>query len=226
MNWYDIVYSILLSIIASFIFWLFTFKFSFTKVIFSKKLVKPNDTLTDNRKNYGYRVRYANVGHRDLMEVSIYAKLVINGVNRNHIFFLDVSNSGKQGFITVLSGFTRRKKKQGSFCRTMTLYPSESMQHELSKKKYPKKIRKLAKKGKVQFKDLFDEYGENISIIIYVYGNDMTTGSRKMFESQKYTLHDIEEGDFYGVKEIKIPIFSSIKTKQDRLSQIHRKICI
>lgn len=108
----------------------------------------------------------------------------------------------------------------------MTLYPSESMQDELTKKKFPKKIRKLAKKKKVQFKDLFDEYGEAVSIVVYVYGNDRTTGRRKMFDSQQYTMFDIEEGDFYGIKELNIPILGSKKVKQEKISQIHKKICV
>lgn len=224
MNGFDIIYSILLSMAASFIFWLLTFKISLTKIIFSKNLVKPDDTITDIEKNYGYRVRFANIGYRDLIEVNIYARLIINGIKRNHIFFLDVSSPGKQGFVTVLSKFSLHNRKQGTYSRTMTLYPSESMQHELTKKKYPKKIRKLAKNKKIQFKDLFDEYGKDVSIIVYVYGNDRTTGSRKMFESQQYTMFDIEVGEFYGIKEIKIPIFSSKKTKQNRISKIHKKI--
>lgn len=56
----------------------------------------------------------------------------------------------------------------------------------------------MAKKGKVQFKDIFDLYGENVVIRIYIYGNDRTTGARKMFESQPYTKYNIEEGDFLG----------------------------
>lgn len=215
--------SIIISIISSFIFWVLTFKISRTKVIFSKVLVKPNDTLTDIKKNYGFRIRYANIGHRDLIEVSVYAKLVIHNIERNHIFFLDVSSPGKEGFVTILSRFSIKNRKEGSYCRTMTLYPSDSLQHELSKKKYPKKIRKLAEKGKVQFKDIFDEYGVNVSIIICVYGNDRTTGARKMFQSKSYTMYDIEEGEFYGIKKINIPLLGSKKVKEDKISQIYKK---
>lgn len=223
MNGSDIALNILLSITASFFFWVATFKVSFTKVIFSKYLAKPDDTLTDVRKSYGYRIRIANVGIRALIEVTMVAKLIIKDSACNYVFFLDISNSGKQNFMTFLPNFLTYKFKKRSNMRTVTCYPSETMMHELSKKKYPKKIRKLARKGNIQFKDIFDEYGKNVTIRVYVYGNDKTTGARKMFESQAYTMDNIEEGDFYGSKEIHIPFFCSTRVKREKISQIHRK---
>lgn len=226
IDFLNIVHSIIISIISSFIFWILTFKISRTDVIFSKMLVKPYDTLTNNRKNYGYRVRYANIGHRDLIELSIYAKLVIHGSERNHIFFLDVSRSSKDAFVTILSRLSFKNRKEGNYCRTMTLYPSESMQNELTKIKYSENIRQIANNDVINFKDIFDEYGENVTIEIYVYGNDKTTGARRAFKSKCYTMYDIEEGDFYGIKELNVPIWGSKKVKQDKISQIHKKICV
>lgn len=66
MSCNEIIYNILLSITASFFFWIFTFKISFTKVIFVKTLIKADHTLTDVKKSYGYRFRFANVGFRNL----------------------------------------------------------------------------------------------------------------------------------------------------------------
>lgn len=221
MNWSNVVLNILLSITASFCFWLLSFKISFTKVIFANRLAKPDNTLTDVRKLYGYRVRFANVGYRDLMEMTMVVKMSISEGVRDHIFFLDISDYGEQSFITFLPGMITKKIKGRSNVRTFTIYPSESMQHELSKSKYPKEIRKMAKKGKVQFKDIFDLYGENVVIRIYIYGNDRTTGARKMFESQPYTKYNIEEGDFLGAKKIHLSFFNRTKVKRDKISQIH-----
>ena len=124
--------------------------------------------------------------------------------------------------MTSLAGFKSRRKRKESFLLTLTLYPSESMQHELTKKMYPKKIRKRAKKGKVKFQDIFRRYENNVIIKIYVYGNDAVTGARKMFVSKEYTMYDIEEGDFYKLKEINYSIFDRIKVKQDKISQVHK----
>ena len=224
MGWCDILLSVLLSIVASFIFWVLTFKISFAKILFSKNLVKSNFTVDGIQKRYGYRFRIANIGYRDLIELNIVAKLSIKNGESKHICFLDISNLGEQYFVTYLAGFKSRKKRKESFLLTVTLYPSETMQHELTKKIYPKEIRKRAKKGKIEFRDIFKKYGSNIGIKIYVYGNDAITGARKMFVSKEYNINDIEEGDFYKLKEINYSIFDRISVKQDKISQVHKKV--
>ncbi len=222
MNWSSVILNIFLSFVASFFFWILTFKISFTKIIFSEKLVKSKNSLTDNRKSYGYRVRFANIGLRDLMEITMIAKLVIKTDIRDLVYFLDISNFGEQYFIPFLPGVLTNKIEKQSSLRTLTLYPSETMQHELCKRMYTERIRKLAKKKKIQFEDLFNEFGENITIIIYIYGNDMSTGTRKIFKSQQYTMKDIEDGTFYGSKEISMPIFRSKKIKRELISKIYK----
>lgn len=221
MNWKDIIFNILISITASFFFWLLTFKLSFVKIIYANCLVKSENTLTSVKKPYGYRFRVANIGIRDLVEITIVAKLIIKDTTRSHICELDISNSGTDIFVTDFPGIISYKIKGCSNIKTLTLYPSDSMRNELSKKLYPKKIRKLAKKRKIQFKDIFDEYGENASIRVYLYGNDKTTGARKMFKSQSYTLKDIKEGEFYGSKEVHFSIFNC--TKRNIISKTYKK---
>lgn len=226
MSLNDIIFNILLSITASFFFWIFTFKVSFAKIVFSKYLAKPDDTLSDNRKLYGYRFRFINIGYRDLIELTVTIKIVIAGDTRSHVLVPDISNFQRHNFITFLPGMITYKFNRRSNMRTMTFYPSESMQNELSKSKYPKNIRKLAKKGMVQFKDIFEEYGENVTIRIFIYGNDRVTGARKMFESQLYTMYDIVEGDFIGGKTIHLSFFDRKKEKIDKISKIHKKLSL
>lgn len=222
MDWSNIISNIFFSFVASLFFWILTFKISFTKIIFSEKLVKSKNSLTDAKKTYGYRVRFANIGFHDLTEITLVAKLVINAGTRDFVYFLDIANFREHYFITSIPGILTNRIKNMSNIRTLTLYPSETMLHELSKKKYPKNIRKLAKKKKIQFEDIFNEFGENVAIIIYIYGNDKSTGTRKMFESQHYTIKDIEDGMFYGSKEIIIPIFRSKKIKRELISKIYK----
>ena len=224
MNYMDVLFNILISITASFFFWLISFKVSFTKVIFANHLANPDDTFTNMKEFYGLRVRFANVGLRDLIEITVVVKMAINDDTRDYTFLLDIADSGEQTFITFMPGILTNKIKKRSSLRTYTIYPSKSMQHELSKKKYPKRIRKIAKKGQLQFEDVFKEYGKKVKLIVCIYGNDKTTGTRKMFESQHYTMDDIVDGEFYGSKEIQIPVFRSKKVKQGQISRIHRKV--
>lgn len=217
----DIILNILLSITASLVFWFLTFKLSLTKVIFSTRLAKPDNTLTDLKRR-GLRVRLANIGLRDLIEGTLVVKMVIQTDTRGYIFFADISNSGQQDFTTVLPGFISNKLKKVSNIRTVTFYPSDKMQHEFSKKIYHKKIRKLAKKGKVQFDDIFEIYGDNVTFTMYFYANDKTTGARKMFESPRFTVKDISDGDFIGARLIKLSFFNRKKTKRRKISSISR----
>ncbi len=83
----SITVSILTSIIASLIFWFFSFKISRTKVIFSDKLIK-----SDAIKPGGYRIKIANVGKRDLIEITMVAKLKIKVNNSTQVFFLTLLN--------------------------------------------------------------------------------------------------------------------------------------
>ena len=136
MNLNDLVLNIVLSITASFIFWLLTFKISFTKIIFSKSLAQTQDSRIYPGKVCGYRVRFANIGYRDLFELTMLVKLVIADGTRDHILIPDISSSGKQHFITFLPGkitYKKSNKSNKSNMRTVTFYPSEDMQQELSK---------------------------------------------------------------------------------------------
>lgn len=185
--------------------------------------MKSDFAVDEIQKSYGYRFRIANIGYRDLIEVNIVAKFGIKNDKSKYICFLNISNSEEQYFVTCLPGYKSRKMRKKIFLLTLTLYPSESLQHELTKKIYSKKIRKLAKKRKIQFHDIFKEYKNNVIIQIYVYGNDAVTGARKMFVSKEYTIYDIYEGDFYKLKEINYSIFDQIKVKQNKISQVHEK---
>ncbi len=217
MSMRDILLNLLLSFTASFFFWILSFKISLTNVIFSTCLAKPENAITD-LKHKGLRVRFANIGLRDLIEGTMVIKMVINEDTRGYIFFLDISNSGTRDFTTVLPGRISNMFKEVSNIRTVTFYPSDSMQHELSKKVFPKQIRMLAKKGKVQFEDIFKVYGERVTFTVFFYGNDKTTGARKMFESPKYTMNNIEEGNFIGAKAIRLSFFNRKKIKRKKLS--------
>lgn len=76
--------NILLSIIASYIFGLYSFKISRTKIIFSDKLLK-----SEAIKHGGYRIKIANVGRRDSIEITIVAKLKIKINNSTQVLFPD-----------------------------------------------------------------------------------------------------------------------------------------
>lgn len=213
INWSDVWTNILLSLIASYCFWFLTFRISLTNIIFAKYLAKAYKPA-DANEPYSYRIRFANIGYRDLIELTILAKLVIKENTHNRVFFMNVTRHEKEGLVVVLPSIVTYKIKKRSNLRTMTLHISESMKEGLSD----------VLGENFQLDDLFAKYGNNITITVYIFGNDRITGARKLFESPNYTIKDIKEGDFCGSKEIKIPLFSNVKTKTDKISQIHKNI--
>lgn len=125
MDWNEVLLNILLSIISAGIFWCISFKISRTKIIFSDKLIKSNAI-----KPGGYRIKIANVGKRDLIEITMVAKLKIRVNNGTQDFFLDISGTGTQSFITILAGMKSYKKEGRSNFRILTLFSSKSSQKD------------------------------------------------------------------------------------------------
>lgn len=90
----DTLSSIFISILASYLFWTLTFKISFTKVIFAKYLVRSDASTYE--KTYAYRMTFANIGYRDLIELKVIAKLVIKDNNTTHSSFLNISGNKRR----------------------------------------------------------------------------------------------------------------------------------
>lgn len=215
MGWHNLLLNILISLFSAFLFWLLTFKYSLTNATFSPKLEKSKSSL--GLPYHRYRIRVANFGFRDLIEVSIIARLVIKQKNYDCITQLAIGN---QGFLPILRHYPILSRKKENCIYTLTLYPTEATRRELSKRFYSKRIQRLAKKGKISLDDIFDVYSDEASIRIYLYGNDRTTGARRLFISPAYTKEDVCEGKFLSTRNIKFFFLSSRKVKQQKLSQI------
>lgn len=208
--------NILISLFSAFLFWLLTFKYSPTEAAFSSQLEKSRSAL--GLPYHRYRIRIANLGIRDLIEVSMVARLKIRQTNYNGVVQLAIGN---KGFLPVLRHYPILTHKNQNCIHTLTIYPTEAARRELSKRFYTKRIQKLAKKGKISLDDIFAEYGDKVSIQIYLYGNDRTTGARQLFLSPLYTKENICEGRFGKIKNIKFPFFSRRKDMEKKLFQIN-----
>ena len=166
MEFGDIFLNIFISLFSAYFFWILTFKISRTNVIFADKLIK-----SDRIKKGGYRFKLANIGYRDLIEVTVVAKLRIKGTNSNQVVPLDVSGYGGGGFIIILPGMKTYFKLNGfGNIRIMSVFMSKSAQERLFKLIDFKK-----KKHKIRLKDVFEICGKKVEIVIYVYGNYIVT---------------------------------------------------
>lgn len=214
VNWYNLIENILISLFSASLFWLLTFKCSLTDVTFSQKLEKSKSAL--GLPYHRYRVRIGNFGFRDLIEVSVVARLTIKVGDSSCVSNLAIGN---QGFLPILRHYPIFSYNT-SWIHTLTISPAESTRRELSKRFYTKRIQKLAKKGKISLDDIFAEYGDKVSIRVYLYGNDRATGARRLFISPVYTKDRLGEGRFSNTRNIRFSPFDSREVKEEKISQI------
>ncbi len=187
----SVISNIAISILASFVFWMLTFVITHTKIIFSTKIEK---SLFEKHQDGDpiYRVRIMNIGRRDLIDISYTAKVEIYINGRKRTSYLSL---GDEQTVPIFKGKDRKKKKKYSTYMP-GIYVSDVARQEFSKAIYDPIIREEAKKDTLTLDDLLNVYGECLTIILFVTGNDRLTGARKTFVSKEYTRKDIIEGRF------------------------------
>ena len=217
-NFLSIFNSIFLSIFASGIFWLFTFKISRTNIIFSDKLIKSKES-----EKSVYRIRIANIGYRDLIEVNIIAQLKIKLGETNEIYNLDISEGDYQKFIPVLPGMKTYRTRKLTNIKILKFYIPKFLQKELIGK-VGFRSSKYKKYEDIQLDDIFRKYRSRFEITFYVFGSDSVTSTRKLFESPKYINNVIEFDASYDFKKADLQILDSKKKKEEKISQVHKRV--
>lgn len=174
-----ILLGILSSVIASLVFWVLTFKISTTNVHFDNYIEKSKKG--DEKPHY--KIRISNSGFRNLIEVNVMAKILVEGAPKSSYTYLAVGN---KGFLPIL-----QKKSLKKYI--LSLYISNDTNNEFKKPIYSNEICHKANNNILTIDDLFDVYGERVKITVFVFGNDCITGARKMFVSPEYTRIKIRE---------------------------------
>lgn len=221
-----VIIPFIVSMAVSVVFWWLTFKHSNIEIIFSDKLEKRKDIRVGKEGQYRYRVRISNVGKRDLFEVYMIAKLTVKTYDgRTNTTYFPV---GEEGTIPVLVGkYNIKKKKENKKIYKKTgkwkrnniysygLYINEIAYNEYSKNFYEESVRKKASNKTLVIDDIFQTYPD-VSLTIFVFGNDSITGARRKYESKAYTNKnkdkdkddkgpDIVEGRFHRFSGILWP---------------------
>jgi hypothetical protein len=197
----DNVTSILLgitsSLIASIVFWLASFKITRTNVQFSSVIAKSKNTDEYPGKNR-YRIKIINSGSRDLIEIVLLVKISIERKESSYYTYVGIGNENK---LPILRGKKFQCENVRLNCaHILTLYPINATLNEYKKNIYTERIRTQAIKRELCLEDIFNEYGNDVSIKIFVYGNDALTGARKMFTSKEYKVADTEFGKYKKAK--------------------------
>lgn len=191
---YGILVAIICSVIASYLFWLFSFKATNVKLIFAYQIERSKSTQAGT--NSRYRLKIINVGKRDLLELNIIAKL---SIQRNKIKNNCYLRLGHQEIIPILYGKKHQNEinnKNKGFAWTLQFHLTDDFLQEFSKTIYPETIRSAAALEQLTLDDIFAEFGKKARITIYAFGYDAVTGARKMFVSSSYTINDIWIGKY------------------------------
>ena len=155
-----------------------------------EKSYSPNNT-----EKFRYRIRISNFGKRDLIEVSIKARIIVRNNNyKNHILL----HTANEGFIPIL-----RRRKQGHIrTQIYTVSVGREALWEFGKAFYSDIIREKAQSGTLSIDDLFEEYSSAVSIQFFLFGNDQVTGARQFFSSCEYRLSDCIEGKYKPINNL------------------------
>lgn len=179
----------LLGLAASFLSWWVLVHLIVPQVGFAEVITKINyDSLSGNR---AYRIKFGNIGRRNLVDGYVIATLSIKGLRFEKTwtsFRIPMSYSGE----TTITLPILKSKKNRLFRICLEL-----CQELKDSPVIPEKIRDRVRSGKITLEELFtlgDSY-----LIVFVVGADALSGARKVFESKRYVTSDIHEGFFKGL---------------------------
>jgi hypothetical protein len=178
---------LLIGLFTSFLTWWILFHAIVPKISFAKDISKlPSD---DDPSEWRYRIKFANVGRRALVDIQVLARFSIKGLTApgNWVTF----NIPLEWNGDTKAEMPRLTKKNN---RVLRLFVSHTLDLKRSTL-YPTNIRDKAIAVTLTLEDLFS-LGTESSLIIWVFGYDEFSGSRKLFRSQDYQITDIKEGRF------------------------------
>jgi len=193
-NFISILLGIFSSLIASLVFWLVFFKVSRTKVEFSPYIAKSKNTNEFPGLNR-YRIKFINSGKRDLIDINFLVEISVKKGDVTNYTSLGIGNDNK---IPILLGEKKQHRNIAGLggAQILTLYPIEATFNEFRKSFYSNFLRTQSMKKELCIDDIFTEFGNNVKIVIFVYGNDALTGTRKMFVSSIYKNENVKFGKY------------------------------
>lgn len=190
----SILIGLLIGVGTNLIAWWILFHYIVPKIHFSPSISKI--PTKDNKLGYKYRIKIQNSGKRSIIDVEFRARLRIKGLldNPKHWKLVSIPLYGN----TIVNKFPIiEPAKQKTSGWAIQIYLNNV--DEFRNLPYPEDIRKKSKEESLLLEDVMG-MGSETSIQIFAFGYDEFSGSRKYFESKSYTINDIKEGPFDGLK--------------------------
>lgn len=195
-----VLFNVFCSVVASFVFWILTFRISRTKVKFAEHIEKSPDVY-DDPDRYRYRIKLVNIGDRDLLEVTCLVRLIVHGKHTNNNSYIRAGNYDTRPIL--LGRKWQKKNPEGRFAWMLPIQMTDTAYKDFTKKFYPEHIRAAANQRTLTVEDVLKEFNPKATIIIYLFGYDAVTGARRMFQSKSYSYADIVEGRYNRRKSFK-----------------------
>ena len=168
-------------IICSIIAWWILFRKITPNIEFSKYISRK----IKNGKSV-LRIKFRNIGRRDIVDVYGNVRLYIEGLNPKH------PNLTRLVVLTLnLAGWPILTVKGKSKISEITFKDINDFKTD----SYPEHIRVKANDQTLTVEDLLF-LGSSFKILITVFGYDSFSGARKVFLSKNYTMDDIKDGSF------------------------------
>ncbi len=182
MHLLEIALSVVLGLATSFAFFYWQFHIAVPRVRFSEKISK----LPLDDGGYRYRIKYENPGRRAMLEVTLVARLRVPGIR--------AGRHANIGIATIpMEGLTPRVPA----LREKTLRPTPELELQKTEfdRTFPRDLVERAHRGGVSLEELLT-FRTGVELFIYLFAFDEFSGSRTMFESKRYNVADIAEGEY------------------------------
>lgn len=184
----EFIIGIISGVVSSFLVWWILFHFITPLIRFSEKISKQSSS--NSTTGWIYRIKFENAGRRGIVDVELYAKLSVRGLNpqrpRNlEITYLPVSFGGRIPLLQPVR-FTHRR-------HLIRVDPNKA--EEFKRKIYPNNIQRKAEENKLTLDDLLN-LGTESRLEIIAMGYDKFSKAHKVFVSKRYRKQDIVTAPF------------------------------
>ena len=179
----EIIIGFVLGIIASILAWYILFHKIIPKVDFFEKIYK--DRTDENPSGYRYLIRFQNNGHRDIIDIELFAKLRIKGIYEHR------RNAWKAIYIPIDDNRIPKINSQKRNHKRIAIQICPTEINHIAKRSIPDELKRKLDDETILLEELM-EIGEKSELQIFGFGYDSFSGSRKVFESKKFVRDDIE----------------------------------
>lgn len=178
----------LLGTVSSIVAWATVYHGFSPRLKFSSKISK--QAAEDEPGGWAYRVKFENAGRRAIVDLSVKAKLEIQGLNSKHpnnreVTYLPVSFDGQIQYVEP-------SKRKGRRC---LIRIRVSKGDEFMRSIYPTELRSKAENNTLTLEDLLST-GSAATVQLIGLGFDSFSGTRKAFFSPVYTREDLVQRAF------------------------------